>query len=214
MPVEVDVVVWNGVQWRRYPNAKQRNRRRYYQGYLNGVLCSLHRAKWEDANGPIPDSHEIHHRDGDPLNNELDNLELLTVAEHRKREGELGSFNTDAVHANLDRIRSLAAAWHATEEGKKWHSDNGKQAMVKRAMLDLVCSHCGAAFKSKQSFAKLCSSKCREAARPPRNLVHTRTCEECKKEFSADRKTARFCSYSCSGKARWAARRARLQPPS
>lgn len=48
---------------------------------------SNYRKIWEDANGPIPlDSSgrkmEIHHVDGDRTNNSLDNLQLLTIAEH------------------------------------------------------------------------------------------------------------------------------------
>jgi len=214
MPVEVDVVVWNGIDWRRYPNAKQRNRRRYYQGYYNGKLTSLHRAKWEHANGPIPDGYEIHHKDSNPLNNELDNLEPLIVAEHRRREGDLGSFSTNAVHANLERIRPLAAAWHSTEEGKKWHSENAKKSFAKRKLHDLVCKQCGGDFQSKFSDAMFCGNACREKARPDRPEIHTLTCPWCKQKFTSDRPKQKFCSYSCSGKARWAARRARLQPPS
>lgn len=37
---------------------------------------------WEQANGPIPRGLVLHHRDRDPLNDALDNLVLLTRAEH------------------------------------------------------------------------------------------------------------------------------------
>ena len=48
---------------------------------------SNYRKIWEDANGPIPYDNsgrkmEIHHKDGDRNNNELSNLELLTITEH------------------------------------------------------------------------------------------------------------------------------------
>ena len=41
-----------------------------------------HRWIWERANGPIPDGYEIHHRDGDALNNDPANLQLVTAAWH------------------------------------------------------------------------------------------------------------------------------------
>lgn len=41
-----------------------------------------HRWVWEQSHGPIPDGYEVHHRDRNPLNNDLANLQLLTAAEH------------------------------------------------------------------------------------------------------------------------------------
>ena len=51
-------------------------------GYLhfNGKL--LHRLVWSDVNGPIPAGFIIHHINGDKLDNRLENLEMLSVAEH------------------------------------------------------------------------------------------------------------------------------------
>lgn len=44
----------------------------------------VHRRVWMDANGPIPKGHIVHHRDGNRLNNDLSNLQLLTRAKHCK----------------------------------------------------------------------------------------------------------------------------------
>ena len=41
-----------------------------------------HRWVWEMSHGLIPDGYDVHHKDGDRHNNDLDNLELLTKAEH------------------------------------------------------------------------------------------------------------------------------------
>ena len=42
-----------------------------------------HRWVWEQAHGPIPEGHHIHHKDENPLNNQLDNLECLPAVHHR-----------------------------------------------------------------------------------------------------------------------------------
>lgn len=44
----------------------------------------LHRLIWEDYHGKkIPEGYVIHHKDYNPLNNDISNLELRTLSEHR-----------------------------------------------------------------------------------------------------------------------------------
>lgn len=45
----------------------------------------LHRHVWQQANGPIPAGHLIAFIDGDTMNCELDNLQMITMAENVKR---------------------------------------------------------------------------------------------------------------------------------
>lgn len=40
---------------------------------------------WEAANGPLPDDCGVHHKDEDTLNDDLQNLEKVTQAEHLDR---------------------------------------------------------------------------------------------------------------------------------
>jgi hypothetical protein len=54
----------------------------------DGSRVYEHRQVWEDAHGPIPDGAHIHHIDGDPTNNGLDNLAVVaTDAEHDQAHG-------------------------------------------------------------------------------------------------------------------------------
>ena len=40
---------------------------------------------WEQHNGrDVPPGHDIHHRDGDKLNNDIGNLQLVTKLEHKR----------------------------------------------------------------------------------------------------------------------------------
>jgi hypothetical protein len=43
----------------------------------------LHRLIYEAHHGEIPDGFEIHHLDGNPLNNHIDNLKMINSSEHR-----------------------------------------------------------------------------------------------------------------------------------
>ena len=51
-------------------------------GYYNTSKGLLHRKIWERAYGKIPKGLEINHKDGNKLNNDLNNLELVTHQEN------------------------------------------------------------------------------------------------------------------------------------
>ena len=52
---------------------------------LKGKHFLVHRAVWEVYKGSIPDGYDIDHLDGNPKNNNLDNLEAVTHQENIKR---------------------------------------------------------------------------------------------------------------------------------
>src|SRR4249920_1704457 len=57
---------------------------RYYLcgKYFQNVRGRLHLAVWRLHRGEVPPGHHIHHKDDDRSNNDLENLECLTVQEH------------------------------------------------------------------------------------------------------------------------------------
>ena len=54
-----------------------RNPRGYIVLRRNGKRVFEHREVWEQAHGPIPEGGVIHHKDHNPANNSLENLELI-----------------------------------------------------------------------------------------------------------------------------------------
>jgi hypothetical protein len=51
-----------------------------------GKTVYVHRLVYESVYGKIPRGCHIHHVDGNRLNNEISNLQLLTIAEHMRLE--------------------------------------------------------------------------------------------------------------------------------
>lgn len=57
---------------------------KYKEVRVDGKRYLTHRYVWEQTYGPIPKGYEVHHIDKDPYNNDLSNLELLPISEHRR----------------------------------------------------------------------------------------------------------------------------------
>lgn len=50
----------------------------------NGRHQFVHVWVWEQANGPVPDGYQVHHKDEDKQNNDIANLELVTPTDHKR----------------------------------------------------------------------------------------------------------------------------------
>ena len=50
----------------------------------SGRAVYLHRYIWEYHFGEIPDGYFVHHKDGNPINNGLDNLRLVGAGDHTR----------------------------------------------------------------------------------------------------------------------------------
>ncbi len=175
----------------------------------------LHRRVWAEQNGEIPEGHEVHHKDRDWRNLSIDNLELMSAADHyAEHSKERSEFFTrqEREHGYLTRAREAAKLWHASPEGLAWHSQNGVKAWENRKRSECICVKCGAPFWSFSPTAKHCSGRCYQRDCVRRYFTETRACIWCGKEFVASRhrKTA-CCSRKCANQKRGASNR-RLQP--
>ena len=164
--VRVEVVVFMGRRYRRYPDAKQLCHRKYFG--RSGAL--LHRDVWESVHGPIPKGCEIHHRNEDAGDNRVENLELVTPASHQHlhKPASVDRGRSAAHLAHLDAIRPSAAAWHRSSKGRKWHSDNAKKCRANGSFVapkpvrdkPKSCYWCGSSFLAASSRAKFCGAAC------------------------------------------------------
>lgn len=105
--------------------------------WLNGCNCHIHRIQWEKYYGDIPDGCVIHHKDGNKLNWDIDNLELLTRADHvsnhrdvvrpkgvkvvASKDGFVLEFNT--VKEAAEFCGTYTACIHNCFKGKQYQSN-------------------------------------------------------------------------------------------
>ena len=216
-PIRPDTVriVFEGVPYFRYPNSKRRENRSYFNGGSGRIL---HRAIWEHHYGPIPAGNHIHHRDGNPLNNALENLECLPAAKHLSDHAAKVWAEPGRRAAAAKRLRARNATgemhvWYKTPEGLEKRRQAGAKSWDGRKPVKHICAHCGVEYESlRPDRAKFCTLACKAAARRKSGVDREeRICELCGQPFMVDRhRKTRGCSRSCGRRIADAARRANL----
>lgn len=210
--VRVESVVFNGYKYNRYPDSPSSAHRRYF---TRTGGHSLHRAIWEAAHGPIPKGWHVHHKDGDHLNNALENLECLPPSdhwnEHAASRKDYGQSEQQKQH--LANIRQAAIAWHKSEEGRAWHRAHVQNSLAKTWAIPRptktyshTCVECGAAFIANSAKAMYCGTAClskrNNRVRNAANLAARTnyTCQQCGGVFVAAVSRQKFCSAPCKTK--------------
>ncbi|MBQ3442366.1 MAG: HNH endonuclease [Selenomonadaceae bacterium] len=166
--------------------------------YIRSKQLLLHRQVWKFFNGEIPKGYIIHHIDGDPDNNALANLQMMTIGEHKR------------IH-QLDVKRLDKKKFVCTVCGKEYEAvDVGtnkycsvscqmKDYNATRPLLVKTCAFCGKEFQTRSKKAKFCSSSCasRSFYTAPKE---ERTCPICGKVFTVHKSRPKiYCSNKCSG---------------
>jgi hypothetical protein len=163
---ESEVVVFNGVKFRRYPNAKNKAHQRYYvagQHYCKRGITTLHREVWKAANGPIPPGYDVHHKDGNTLNNALDNLECLTRSEHHKRDSRVSYLKIEPIPYSCE-VCGFVKLTRRHVKILRFCSEDCRQVIRRREKRDYAaraCVVCGKVFSCfKYSPPRSCSREC------------------------------------------------------
>lgn len=180
-----------------------------HDGY--GAGHRLHRDIWEFYNCKIPKGYDIHHKYHDKSNNDIENLQLMKNGEHQKLHGsELTEEQKEWKRKNLlENAVPLSKEWHRSEEGIKWHSENGKRMMQNRIPRSYICSFCGKEFETIKYYGEkeniFCSNACKSAHRRKTGIDDVeRICEFCGKSFKTNKYSkGKYCSLRCGKKAYW-----------
>lgn len=203
--VAVELREWDGRTYRRWPESPRESDRTYFQRHANGRAEYLHRAVWSAAHGPIPPGHHVHHRDGNPANNALDNLECVSAAEHIARHPyDAERLARQLTH--LDAIRPLTKDWHRSEAGRAWHRANGARAYTTFRSTPKRCEQCGQTFTPRKigNGDRFCGNACKSAYRRASGVDdEQRVCVQCGGNFTVNRyRKTRACSRSCANRYR------------
>ena len=187
----VCVIKFDGIEYRRYPNGKHANYY-YHKWKENGKNKTkmLHHAIFEKANGfTIPDGLVIHHKDFNPLNNDISNLVMLTAAEHMR------------IHNNLPKW----IANHPEEHHKKVYSKENWHKRREKVLADLaaerrVCEWCGAEYTPTNTHQRFCGKRCHHQwqYKATENNVPM-VCQWCGKTFEGNKYLKpKCCSDECA----------------
>lgn len=161
-PISLDPLTqyFDGGLYRLWPKEK----------YLTRGGKTLHRATWASAFGPIPDDCHIHHRDNNPGNNLLANLECMPASEHLSHSARTRNATVPVGQHFSENARQKAAEWHGSDAGRLWHKRNAERTKGwekwRRELRN--CLACGVEFKAlvrKSGNAQIyCTPTCKAAS--------------------------------------------------
>lgn len=175
---------------------------------INGKKYRLHRYIYEKYNGKIPDGFQIHHKDFNKLNNDIENLVLIKRGIHQKLHGDNSKNNKKWLEWSRNNLkenaRPKAIKWHKSKSGIEWHKKHYEELKHKlHKKINKNCANCNKEFITiDNNKSKFCSNKCKSAHRKKSGIDNEkRTCEMCGKEFECDKYSkTKTCSQSCSNR--------------
>ena len=129
-----------------------------HNGYIQVVSGEyrnkfIHRLIWEKHNGKIPNRYQIHHIDGNKLNNNISNLQLITPEEHTRHHMRENNPNKGITRSlenklNMSIHKNKTGFFRVSKEYSKRYKngfryryiylENGKRKEIKSVNIDTL----------------------------------------------------------------------------
>lgn len=125
----------------------------------------LHRAVWIYFKGEIPFGYDIHHKDNNPHNNQIENLRCLLHEKHIKIHANTEDAKNRARKSLNKYARPEAIKWHKSKEGSEWHTKHIKDIWRNSKKAIRKCDVCQSEYSTHFiSRSKYCGLNCRQTA--------------------------------------------------
>ena len=114
----------------------------------------VHRVNWRQHFGPIPAGYVIHHIDGDPLNNDISNLQCMPLGEHSRLHNTI-TFGTCRRCGTTDTHLTKKMC----DQCYEYFKINGTQRPLAKPVKPIVlCSCCGRKIAVSKGMCRNCYS--------------------------------------------------------
>ena len=123
----------------------------------------LHRQIWIDNFGPVPENHQIHHKNGNKLDNRLENLECVHIAEHRRIHNAQKEIQYQVCKIGSKLSEKKKRRYYLLKEGKNIQSENSKIFWNSRGEVTRICVVCSTHYLTRCARTRhgCCSNSCR-----------------------------------------------------
>lgn len=140
-------------------------RKPYPKTGKGGETKAVHRAVWEQAYGTIPPGYVIHHRDHDPTNNALENLELMSHEAHSRHHNDKHPRVKECEVCGTKFEPSATKRARARTCSRDCKLELQRRLARERAggVYEVVCASCGRrkrVSRGRAATAKFCSREC------------------------------------------------------
>ena len=158
---------------------------------IAGLYAYEHRVIWWLQYGELPpNGFHIHHINGDPCDNRIENLEAITVTEHVKKSGHLADVYPEA-HSVLT-CHQCKKEFQQLERSVRWREKQGQN--------QFFCSKsCQVTFQNQ--FKKGKSNNYPKTRKQPALKGVNLICQSCQKEYYVTKHRehiSKTCSKQCS----------------
>lgn len=176
-----------------------RNNDGHFFGKSGRKTTTLHRIVWSHYFGEIPKGFAVHHIDHDKSNNNIENLRLVSLAEHAR----IHNRGVCRAPKKIFVCEYCGKEFEAHDVGanKYCSATCNSKACILRHPLQKTCAYCGKRFTTYKKKTRFCSNSCESRARYA-DRREERTCPVCGEVFSVPKRSRKiYCSPKCSGKA-------------